>query len=657
MSLQFNSNKDWKINASKIIGFGNNFIIDCSSIDLSGVVKINNNQVDAIQVNLENSIQFYIPLTDTIPNSGTQTLGDLILDLSGLKAPIANPAFTGNVSVGGTVTSSEFIGDLTGNADTVTTNANLTGDITSTGNATAIAAGVIINADVKSDAAIAYSKMESSSNAPTWNQNTTGSAATVTTNANLTGDITSVGNATSIAAGVIINADVKSDAAITYSKMESYSNAPTWNQNTTGSASYSFTSGNAATVTTNANLTGDITSVGNATSIASGVIINADVKSDAAITYSKMESYSNAPTWNQNTTGSASYSFTSGNAATVTTNANLTGDITSVGNATSIAAGVIINADVKSDAAITYSKMESSSNAPTWNQNTTGSAATSTTAGTVTTAAQTIITSLGNLTGLTVAGLLSVGTMSGNSVPTNAVAVFSKDGITEHTDGQIFIEGAGNSQIVFGESQAGSHTRRCSIGYNNAGSGSFAIHTNREDALVVDYAGNVGINVISPANLLTVEEYTANTSVALLKYNSTNAIGSAKGLKLWNSDGTVSSKGGIHFAMSRNNGAEAMGAAIIIGRAESWTTTASTNDSYMAFGTSIDGVVAEKMRIHINGNVGIGTQTPVAKLDLVESASYTPPIQMTAPHAVIKMIGSPGTGYIGIRHRVTSARA
>tara|TARA_R110000765_G_scaffold160192_1_gene264330 strand:- start:510 stop:1949 length:1440 start_codon:yes stop_codon:yes gene_type:complete len=43
-------------------------------------------------------------------------------------------------------------------------------------------------------------------------------AGSVTTNANLTGDITSSGNATSIASDVIINADVKSDAAIEISK-------------------------------------------------------------------------------------------------------------------------------------------------------------------------------------------------------------------------------------------------------------------------------------------------------------------------------------------------------------------------------------------------------------------------------------------------------
>jgi hypothetical protein len=41
------------------------------------------------------------------------------------------------------ITSTTFVGDLTGNADTVTTNANLTGDVTSVGNATTIAAKAV----------------------------------------------------------------------------------------------------------------------------------------------------------------------------------------------------------------------------------------------------------------------------------------------------------------------------------------------------------------------------------------------------------------------------------------------------------------------------------------------------------------------------------
>ena len=82
------------------------------------------------------------------------------------------------LEVNGNVKATKFIGALEGNADTVTTNANLTGDVTSVGNATSIAAGVIVDADIKSDAAIAYSKLGT---IPTWNQDTTGNAATATT--------------------------------------------------------------------------------------------------------------------------------------------------------------------------------------------------------------------------------------------------------------------------------------------------------------------------------------------------------------------------------------------------------------------------------------------------------------------------------------------
>jgi hypothetical protein len=60
---------------------------------------------------------------------------------------------SGNFSAG-TITAA-----LAGNASTVTTNANLTGDVTSVGNATSIAAGVVVDADVSASAGIAYGKL------------------------------------------------------------------------------------------------------------------------------------------------------------------------------------------------------------------------------------------------------------------------------------------------------------------------------------------------------------------------------------------------------------------------------------------------------------------------------------------------------------------
>ena len=59
----------------------------------------------------------------------------------------------------GNFTAGTITATLSGNASTVTTNANLTGDVTSTGNATAIATGVIVNADINASAAIAGSKI------------------------------------------------------------------------------------------------------------------------------------------------------------------------------------------------------------------------------------------------------------------------------------------------------------------------------------------------------------------------------------------------------------------------------------------------------------------------------------------------------------------
>jgi len=159
-------------------------------------------------------------------------------------------------------------------ATSVMTNANLTGDITSVGNATSIASGVIINADVNASAAIAYSKLAALSDGNIL----VGNGSNVATSVNPSGDV-DVTNAGvfSIASGVIVNADVKSDAAIDYSKLAALSDG-------------NILVGNGSNVATSVNPSGDIdiTNAG-VFSIASGVIINADVKSDAAIVQTKLD--------------------------------------------------------------------------------------------------------------------------------------------------------------------------------------------------------------------------------------------------------------------------------------------------------------------------------------------------------------------------------
>jgi hypothetical protein len=91
-------------------------------------------------------------------------------------------------------------------------------------------------------------------------------AGNVTTNANLTGDVTSVGNATSIAAGVIVDADINASAAIVDTKLATIATAgKVSNSATTATASNTASAivardatGNFTAGTITADLTGNV---------------------------------------------------------------------------------------------------------------------------------------------------------------------------------------------------------------------------------------------------------------------------------------------------------------------------------------------------------------------------------------------------------------
>ena len=236
--------------------------------------------------------------------TGSQTLTNKTLTAPTLTTPaLGTPASgvmtnaTGTASgltAGNVTTNANLTGGVTsvGNAATVITNANLTGDVTSSGNATSIASDSIINADVKSDAAIAISKT-----ALVGGTGLTLSTNTLNVDAAQT-QITSVGTiatgtweGTTVAVaqgGTGVTSKTGTGNVVLHTSptlVTPLLGTPTSvvGTNLTGTAS-GLTAGS---VTTNANLTGDVTSVGNATSFASDTIINADIKSDAAIAMSK----------------------------------------------------------------------------------------------------------------------------------------------------------------------------------------------------------------------------------------------------------------------------------------------------------------------------------------------------------------------------------
>ena len=158
----------------------NGWQAETSAGDIEGVTAGTNlnggGTSGTVTLNLDTTITGLTSVTST-GFTGDLT-GDVTGDLTGDVTGNVTGDLTGNVTgdLTGDVTGN-LTGDVTGNADTVTTNANLTGDITSVGNATTIATGIIVDADVSGTAAIAYSKLGT---IPTWNQNTTGNAATAT---------------------------------------------------------------------------------------------------------------------------------------------------------------------------------------------------------------------------------------------------------------------------------------------------------------------------------------------------------------------------------------------------------------------------------------------------------------------------------------------
>lgn len=186
-------------------------------------------------------------------------------------------------------------------------------------------------------------------------------AVTATTNANLTGPITSVGNATSIASQTGTGSKFVVDTSPTLvTPVLGVSTATSVNKITltapaTGST---LTIQDGFTLTANGNATVSGTNTGdNATNTNySGLVTNATHTGDAtgataltvvAINGTLMSGLATGILRNTTTTGVPSIAVaadfptlnqdTTGKSATVTTNANLTGPITSSGNATSIA--------------------------------------------------------------------------------------------------------------------------------------------------------------------------------------------------------------------------------------------------------------------------------------------------------------------------------
>ena len=176
-----------------------------ATITTAGYLNNNGNQLQALNIAPSDIIECLYSY-NSITDSGTFAL--LAVSISNGVITLASGADTEPLP-----SAQIFVG----NASNVAQARAMTGDIaiTNTG-VTSIVAGVIVNADINAAAAIAFSKLAALPSA----QVLVGSAGNVATAVAVTGDVT-ISNAgvTAIAADSIVNADINSAAAIAYSKL------------------------------------------------------------------------------------------------------------------------------------------------------------------------------------------------------------------------------------------------------------------------------------------------------------------------------------------------------------------------------------------------------------------------------------------------------
>jgi hypothetical protein len=205
----------------------------------------------------------------------------------------------------------------------------------------------IVNADIKSDAAIAHTKLASI----TAGQVLLGNGSNVPTATALSGDVTvNSSGVTAISSDTIVNADINASAAIDLSKLATGA-LPT----AITVASANLVDGTIVNADINDSAAIDLSKLAtgalpSAITVASANIVNdtivdADINSAAAIAHSKLANI---------TAGS----ILMGNTSDVPTATALTGDVTiNSSGVTAIGSGVVVNADISAVAGIEGSKL------------------------------------------------------------------------------------------------------------------------------------------------------------------------------------------------------------------------------------------------------------------------------------------------------------
>ena len=142
---------------------------------------------------------------------------------------------------------------------------------------------------------------------------------------------------------------------------------------------------------------------------------------------------------------------------------------------------------------------------------------------------------------------------------------------------------------------------------------------------------DTGITVDDSDNITGVGTFAATTITSSLGFVSTqDTDGEFIALTLTNESDAADTTGFVSqlFNLEDTSGNAVDAGKIAVKKEESFTSTATTQDSSMIFSTSLNGTLTEQVAIDSDGQVGIGTTTPSYTLDVTAPAATVPTIRV-----------------------------
>jgi hypothetical protein len=568
---------------------------------------------------------FTVNAKGLITAASNTTITPAIGSITGLGTNVATALAIAVGSVGGPVVSGGDLGtpasgvatNLTGTASgltagTVTTNANLTGDVTSSGNSTTIASGAVSLAKMAnvSSGTVFYRKT-ASSGAPEVQ-----TLATLKTDLGLTG--TNSGDQT-----ITLSGDVSGSGtgAITATLANVTSDVGTFGSATTALVVNVNAKGQIVTISalTITPAIGSVTGLG--TGVGTALAINVGSEGSPILNGGALGTPASGVA--TNLTGTAS-GLTAG---TVTTNANLTGDVTSSGNSTTIASG-----------AVSLAKMADMATASLIYRKTSGSGAPE-----VQTLA-TLKTDLG-LTGTNsgdqdLSSYLTSATAASTYVPLtrtlNSLDLSANQTFATGTSGTDFAISSSSTTHTFNIPDAGASAR----GLVTTGTQTFAGAKTFDSS--VDINGTASFN-----SLLSFTRYGAITNLRIRRANGTvgspsqvlsgETIGQVMSFA-WHDGGALHASGGasVRFIAGSNITTTSQETSIALQTATSGETAASTR---LTVTTNL--VFADTTNIEVSGTTG--TKIGTATTQKIGFWGATPIVQITTGVGSASLVGGGGT--------------